>query len=213
MRFNTFGIAASSILLAAASAFALPKATEIFPKMGLGYNIGNTMEVPKNPTDWGNPFPDAAYVKAIKDAGFTTVRIPCAWDSHASNGTINAGDVFTLMLKFPEGNELAENYWRLRVRSGEAHITENTPFSSTTKVGDWYMITATVPEGIENGKGLYLQVYGADEANWPIGSVMIIKALAINGQEIEIDAQDYGTASTHKGAYEKICPNGAVIAP
>ena len=91
MRLNTFGIAASSILLAAASAFALPKATEIYPLMGLGYNIGNTMEVPENPTLWGNPFPDAAYVKAIKDAGFTTVRIPCAWDSHASNGTINAG--------------------------------------------------------------------------------------------------------------------------
>ena len=91
MRFNTFGIAASSILLAAASAFALPKATEIFPKMGLGYNIGNTMEVPGNPTAWGNPFPDAAYVKAIKDAGFNTVRIPCAWNSHSSNGTINAG--------------------------------------------------------------------------------------------------------------------------
>ena len=91
MRFNTFGIAASSILLATASAFALPKATEIFPDMGLGYNIGNTMEVPGNPTGWGNPFPDAAYVKAIKDAGFNTVRIPCAWDSHASNGTINAG--------------------------------------------------------------------------------------------------------------------------
>lgn len=91
MRFNTFGIAASSLLLAAASAFALPKATEIFPKMGLGYNIGNTMEVPGNPTAWGNPFPDAAYVKAIKDAGFNTVRIPCAWNSHSSNGTINAG--------------------------------------------------------------------------------------------------------------------------
>ena len=36
MRLNTFGIAASSILLAAASAFALPKATEIYPLMGLG---------------------------------------------------------------------------------------------------------------------------------------------------------------------------------
>ena len=94
MRFNTFGIAASTLLMAAASAFALPKATEIYPTMGLGYNIGNTMEVPGNqggPTGWGNPFPDAAYVKAIKDAGFNTVRIPCAWDTHASNGTINAG--------------------------------------------------------------------------------------------------------------------------
>ena len=90
-RIGMFGIVCGSALFAASSAFALPKATEIYPDMGLGYNIGNTMEVPKNPTDWGNPFPDAAYVKAIKDAGFNTVRIPCAWDSHASNGTINAG--------------------------------------------------------------------------------------------------------------------------
>ncbi len=89
-RIGMFGIICSTALFATTSAFALPKATEIYPKMGLGYNIGNTMEVPKNPTDWGNPFPDAAYVKAIKDAGFNTVRIPCAWDSHASNGTINA---------------------------------------------------------------------------------------------------------------------------
>lgn len=77
--------------LAATSCFALPKAAEIYPSMGIGYNIGNTMEVPGNPTAWGNPFPSADYVKAIKDAGFGTVRIPCAWNSHASNGTINTG--------------------------------------------------------------------------------------------------------------------------
>ncbi|MCQ2106526.1 MAG: glycoside hydrolase family 5 protein [Fibrobacter sp.] len=77
--------------LAATSAFALPKATDLVADMGLGYNIGNTMEVPGNPTAWGNDFPTAEYVKAIKAAGFNTVRIPCAWDSHASNGTINAG--------------------------------------------------------------------------------------------------------------------------
>ena len=93
-RIGMFGIFCGTALFAASSAFALPKASEIFPLMGLGYNIGNTMEVPGNqggPTGWGNPFPDAAYVKAIKDAGFNTVRIPCAWDTHASNGTINAG--------------------------------------------------------------------------------------------------------------------------
>jgi len=86
-----FGIVCGTALFATSAAFALPKATEIYPEMGLGYNIGNTMEVPGNPTGWGNSFPDAAYVKAIKDAGFNTVRIPCAWNSHASNGTINAG--------------------------------------------------------------------------------------------------------------------------
>ena len=83
MRFNTFGIACTSLLMAAATSFALPKASDLVAPMGMGYNIGNTMEVPENPTAWGNPLPNAAYIKAIKNAGFNTVRIPCAWYSHS----------------------------------------------------------------------------------------------------------------------------------
>lgn len=75
----------------AGSAFALPKSSELVSPMGMGINIGNTMEVPGNPTAWGNSFPTAEYVKAIKAAGFNTVRIPCAWHSHATGGVINAG--------------------------------------------------------------------------------------------------------------------------
>lgn len=91
---NLFGLACGMSLLATSAFAALPKASDLVEKMGLGYNIGNTMEVPATdggPTGWGNPFPAADYVKAIKAAGFNTVRIPCAWDSHSSNGTINAG--------------------------------------------------------------------------------------------------------------------------
>lgn len=75
----------------AGQAFALPKSSELVSPMGMGINIGNTMEVSGNPTAWGNSFPTAEYVKAIKAAGFNTVRIPCAWHSHATNGLINAG--------------------------------------------------------------------------------------------------------------------------
>lgn len=78
-----FGIAVGALSLASTAAFALPKATELVEPMGMGYNIGNTMEVPENPTGWGNPLPTAAYIKAIKAAGFNTVRIPCAWYSHS----------------------------------------------------------------------------------------------------------------------------------
>lgn len=81
--FGLYGIACSMTLLASTAAFALPKATELVEPMGLGFNIGNTMEVPENPTGWGNPLPTAAYVKAIKAVGFNTVRIPCAWYSHS----------------------------------------------------------------------------------------------------------------------------------
>ncbi|MBP5248236.1 MAG: glycoside hydrolase family 5 protein [Fibrobacter sp.] len=67
----------------------LPTANEIFNKMGFGINIGNTMEVPGNPTGWGNKFPSEAYIDSVKAAGFSTIRIPCAWDSHAQNSVIN----------------------------------------------------------------------------------------------------------------------------
>ena len=83
MRFNTFGIACSTLLMAASAFAALPKASALVEPMGMGYNIGNTMEVPEKPTAWGNPLPTAAYIKAIKAAGFNTVRIPCAWYSHS----------------------------------------------------------------------------------------------------------------------------------
>lgn len=81
---NLFGLACGATLLASTAAFAaLPKASALVEKMGMGYNIGNTMEVPENPTDWGNPLPTKEYIKAIKAAGFNTVRIPCAWYSHS----------------------------------------------------------------------------------------------------------------------------------
>lgn len=98
----------ATALLTTTASFALPKATEIYPKMGLGYNIGNTMEVPGDPTYWGNIFPTKEYVDGIKKAGFNTVRIPCAWDSHASNGTINKGwlDSVKTVVDFAIANDM-----------------------------------------------------------------------------------------------------------
>lgn len=91
--------AASLGALFSSAAFAadLPKASELVSKMGMGINIGNTMEVPASdggPTGWGNLFPTAEYIKSLKDAGFNTVRIPCAWYTHTTGNdslTISTG--------------------------------------------------------------------------------------------------------------------------
>ena len=91
-----FGIVCGTALFATSAAFALPKATEIYPNMGLGWNLGNTMEVPSDPTAWGNIVPTAEIINGVKAAGFTTIRIPCAWNSHASNGTIDASWLATV---------------------------------------------------------------------------------------------------------------------
>ena len=85
----TAAMAASMSLVSMSWGATLPTATEIFNKMGFGINIGNTMEVPGNPTGWGNKFPTEAYIDSVKAAGFSTIRIPCAWDSHAKDGAIN----------------------------------------------------------------------------------------------------------------------------
>lgn len=82
-----FGAALAGALTTAAFAD-LPTAAQVQKNMGMGYNIGNSMEVPNNPTGWGNPYPTQALLDSIKAAGFNTVRIPCAWDSHTRNGAI-----------------------------------------------------------------------------------------------------------------------------
>ena len=71
-----------------ATAANLPTAKEVQANMGMGFNIGNSMEVPNNPTAWGNPYPTQALLDSVKAAGFNTVRIPCAWDSHTSGGKV-----------------------------------------------------------------------------------------------------------------------------
>jgi len=69
----------------------LPTAKVIAAEMGLGWNLGNTLEATGGPTKWGNPLPTLALVKAVKAAGFKTIRIPCNWDENSNAvDTINA---------------------------------------------------------------------------------------------------------------------------
>ncbi len=88
-------VASGSMALAAN----LPKSATLVSKMGMGFNIGNTLEVPANqggPTAWGNPMPSQAYVDSIKAAGFNTVRLPTAWYSHVVSGKVNKGWIDTV---------------------------------------------------------------------------------------------------------------------
>jgi len=60
--------------------------------MGVGVNIGNTLENTANwETGWGNPRITKEYVQSLARLGFKTVRVPVAWDTYARNGRI-AGD-------------------------------------------------------------------------------------------------------------------------
>ncbi len=55
--------------------------------MGIGWNLGNTFDatggnqknVYSQEQSWGNPKVSAELIKKVKDAGFTTIRIPVTW--------------------------------------------------------------------------------------------------------------------------------------
>src|SRR5262249_1268032 len=48
-------------------------------------NFGNALEAPKE-GDWGLKL-EAGYFKIIKDAGFSTVRVPVKWSAHAAKNS------------------------------------------------------------------------------------------------------------------------------
>src|SRR5262249_6238195 len=50
-------------------------------KLGRGINLGNALDAPREGA-WGVTL-KAEYFKAIKDAGFDTVRLPVKWSAHA----------------------------------------------------------------------------------------------------------------------------------
>ena len=91
LKFGAIVLTASSL----SNAADLPTAKSIAAEMGVGWNIGNTLEVPASSvgavdstnTGWGNPVPSQRFIDSVKAAGFKTVRIPCAWDSHANATT------------------------------------------------------------------------------------------------------------------------------
>jgi endoglucanase len=66
-------------------------AVEMARDMGVGTNIGNTLEnTTVWETGWGQPLISQAFINGIASRGIKTVRIPVAWDTYATAGTIDA---------------------------------------------------------------------------------------------------------------------------
>jgi endoglucanase len=81
----------SFVFRSAQAQTSLPTASQVASQMTVGWNIGNTLEsTPCGETAWGNPMVTQQLINSVKAAGFNSVRIPAAWDCHATNNTIDA---------------------------------------------------------------------------------------------------------------------------
>jgi endoglucanase len=92
-------------------------------KMGLGWNLGNTLEATSglnangtytaSETLWGNPITTQTFMNGVKAAGFNTVRIPCSWSGYIV-------DAETYKIK---------DSWLLRVREVVDYCVNNNMYA------------------------------------------------------------------------------------
>ena len=55
---------------------------ELLAKLRLGWNLGNSLDVPAGETAWGNPRATPELLATVAKAGFALVRIPVTWAQH-----------------------------------------------------------------------------------------------------------------------------------
>lgn len=66
-------------------------AMELYEKMKIGWNLGNSLDASGtglgSETAWGNPKSTQAFIDAVKEAGFETLRLPITWSGHFDEKT------------------------------------------------------------------------------------------------------------------------------
>lgn len=59
---------------------------ELTAAMQPGWNLGNTLDAIGGETNWGNPAVTADLIRAIREQGFNSIRIPITWDGYIGDG-------------------------------------------------------------------------------------------------------------------------------
>ncbi len=61
-------------------------ATDLVASWKLGWNLGNSLDVPTGETDWGNPAITPELLQAVANTGIGVVRIPVTWSLFTGAG-------------------------------------------------------------------------------------------------------------------------------
>ncbi len=85
---------------------------EIAQEMGVGWNVGNSLDAVGGETSWGNPVINETLIDAVKAAGFNAVRIPVAWSKFSD-----------------EENFVIEASWLERVEEVVNYVLDNDMYA------------------------------------------------------------------------------------
>ncbi|HEV2437741.1 MAG TPA: cellulase family glycosylhydrolase [Verrucomicrobiae bacterium] len=135
------------------------------PTPTYGWNLGNTMEPPCGVGCWGPP-PTQALINAVTNAGFNTIRIPCAWDSHANQSTYQIDPAYMAQVKQVVDWCIADNLYVIINDHWDDGWLENNIGTSVdptinAKMNSYWTQIATAFAGYNN----HLLFAGANEPN------------------------------------------------
>ncbi len=85
---------------------------ELSKEMGIGWNIGNSLDAVGGETHWGNPQISKRLIDSVKHAGFNSVRIPVAWSKFSN-----------------ERDYIIEDYFMLRVETVVNYVLDNEMYA------------------------------------------------------------------------------------
>ena len=83
---NGSGGAATASGGSGASENEFPLASALVEGLTLGWNLGNSLDVPEGEAAWGNPSVTPELLAKVAAAGFDAVRIPVTWSLHTGAG-------------------------------------------------------------------------------------------------------------------------------
>lgn len=86
-------------------------ALTITEEMGVGWNLGNSLDAHGNETAWGNPTVTRELITTVKNKGFNTIRIPVTWCDHITTSYDSQGkEVYTIDQAWMNRVEEVVNY-------------------------------------------------------------------------------------------------------
>ena|GEM_PF-1890655 len=87
--------AKSTVIEASAASASDYDTAAIVRDMGLGWNLGNSLDCPGGETSWGNPRTSRNMILAVKAKGFNTIRVPVTWADYMDSSYTVSGEWMT----------------------------------------------------------------------------------------------------------------------
>ena len=100
---SSIGFSSSSRSSSSASSGGLTS-VELTKRMGIGWNVGNSLDAIGGETAWGNPLITQQLINSVKAAGFKTIRLPVAWSKFSNEAN------FTIQTAWMDRVEQVVNY-------------------------------------------------------------------------------------------------------